>query len=160
MHKQSPGRRRFLHRGMVASTLAVAVGAGLLRPERVLAAVWPKAAFKALKEQEVLLSLYSGATPTTTPATTISSPAISENGLAVKIEIKSTLPDIKSIALLLVNNPHPLAMSFALSEEMDGYLQTRYKVAKPTQAKVLVKSGGQLYVSAAKINVTKGGCGG
>ncbi|NOZ10222.1 MAG: hypothetical protein GXP09_04160 [Gammaproteobacteria bacterium] len=160
MHKQDPGRRHFLVRSMTTAILAVATGAGLPRPDRVLASAWPTAAFGASKEQDVLQLLYSGTTPAKTLATTIDAPAISENGLAVKIGIKTTLPHVQSISLLLAGNPHPLAMTFSLSKEMDGFVQTRYKVAQPTQAKVLVKSGKQIYVSTAKIDVTKGGCGG
>ena len=51
-------RRIFLKGSLAAGTLAVAAGAGMLIPTRVLAATWPKAAFESKTEADALNAFF------------------------------------------------------------------------------------------------------
>ena len=155
-----PSRRRLLGGLVRGALLATAAGAGLLRPRAVLARDWPAAAFRAESVQAALAALYAGAEIHRSDAVTIHTPLISENGLAVKIEIEAALPGTDRLSLLLPDNPHPLAMDFHLSPPMEAFVGTRYKLAKSTQARALVRAGGAVYEGRQKIRVVQGGCGG
>ena len=56
-------RRVFLKRSLSASTLGVAVGAGLLSPQAILAA-WNEASFQAKSEKDAIASAMGDASTT------------------------------------------------------------------------------------------------
>lgn len=151
-------RRLFIKRSAASGVLAVAAGAGLLMPTRVLAA-WPKKAFGSRSLSEVLVNLMGTDRSTPNNKITIIAPTVAESGATVPFKVSTTLPDVVQIAILVEENPSPLATTVALSGA-GGYLTTRIKMAETSPVVAYVKSGGKLYTATQTINVSVGGCGG
>ncbi|NNG14415.1 MAG: twin-arginine translocation signal domain-containing protein, partial [Gammaproteobacteria bacterium] len=75
-------RRTFLKGSMAGSAVAVAVGAGLLTPQSVLAA-WPKAAFDAKGVDSTMTALLGSKDSAASKDIKIKAPDIAENGAVV-----------------------------------------------------------------------------
>ncbi|MGA8051098.1 MAG: thiosulfate oxidation carrier protein SoxY [Burkholderiales bacterium] len=152
--------RRFVLRGAGAtSALAAALAAGLLRPERVLAATWNKAAFAAKDPADALKSI--GASDAVDSSdVTLDLPEIAENGAVVPIEVSSKVPGTTSIAVLIEKNPFPLAGQFTFMEGALPYVKLNVKVGQSSRIRVVAEAGGKHYSTAKEVKVTIGGCGG
>jgi len=152
-------RRIFLKGSLGAGAVGVAVGAGLLSPQAVLAA-WPKAAFES-KEVPSALSALMG-TDATTPSADISikAPDIAENGAVVPITVSTGMSGISQIAVIAENNPYPLIAAFDLGKNALGFVSTRIKMGKTGDVIAVVKAGGKMYAARKGVKVTIGGCGG
>lgn len=151
-------RRTFLKGALASSVIAVAAGKGLLRPSEALAADWPKKAFTDKDIKVVLKSLFGSDATTPSKAIKIDAPIQAESGLAVPITVSSTLPNIEGMAIIVENNPSPLAASVEGSGATK--FRTRIKMGKSSPVLVVVKSKGKLYSARQEIKVTSGGCGG
>jgi len=152
-------RRLILKGGSASGVLAVALAAGLLRPTRVFAADWNKAAFEAKAMADALKNI--GATGAAESAEIlIKAPDIAENGAVVPIEVTSRIAGAESLALLAEKNPFPLMAYIDLTNGAEGYINTRFKMGQTSVVKVVVKAGGKSYIASREIKVTIGGCGG
>ncbi len=153
-------RRTFLKGSLAGGVLAVAAGAGLLKPTRALAAAaWPKPAFEAKSTDDVVKNLYAGMSAAQSKDIQIKAPLQAENGAVVPVTVTTSLPT-ESIAVTVKGNDQPLAMSVDLSGGATGYLKTRIKMAKTSDVTAYVKSGGKLFMATQNVKVTVGGCGG
>ena len=152
-------RRTFLQGTMAGGVLGVAASAGLLTPKAVLAA-WPKAGFEAKTIEDSLNSLYSSSSHSASGDIKIKAPDIAENGAVVPVTISSNIKGAEGIAILIKENPSPLAASFDLSSGTEAFVSTRVKMGKTSDLIAIVKSGGNLYSAKKQVKVTIGGCGG
>jgi len=152
-------RRTFLKRGLAGSAVAVAVGAGLLTPQAVMAA-WPKAAFDAKGVDATMTSLFGGTGTTDSKDIKIKAPDIAENGAVVPVSITAKQSGIESISILAAANGSPLAASFNLGSGAQGFVSTRIKMGKTSKVIAVVKAGGKVYSTSKDVKVTIGGCGG
>lgn len=152
-------RRTFI-KGTVASSAALlAASAGLLTPVSAMAASWPKKAFGGKKIGSVLKALHGSDAVVNSKDVKIRAPIQAENGAVVPFSIKTTLPNPEAINILVNANVQPLVANVNLPSA-GGFFSARIKMAKTSDVQVVVKSGGKLYTSKAKIKVTVGGCGG
>lgn len=151
-------RRVFLKGTMAGSAVAIAVGAGLLKPRQVLAA-WPKTSFEARDVQSALKNLFGNDLTSPSQDITIKAPDIAENGAVVPVTI-STGMKAESISIIVEQNGTPLAASFNLAGNTDGYVSTRIKMGKTSNVIAVVKSEGKLHSARKEVKVTIGGCGG
>ena len=151
-------RRTFLKGTVASGMLGVAASAGLLMPKTVLAA-WPKSAFDAKDMDGALNSLYKSASHSMSGDIKIKAPDIAENGAVVPITISTTMK-ASSIAVLIKENPVPLACSYELGGNTLGFVSCRVKMGKTSDLIAVVKSGGKLHSATRKVKVTIGGCGG
>jgi sulfur-oxidizing protein SoxY len=152
-------RRTFLQGTMAGGVLGVAASAGLLTPKAVLAA-WPKAGFDAKSIDDSLNALYSSSSHAASGAIKIKAPDIAENGAVVPVTISSTIKGAESIAILIKENPAPLAASFDLASGTEAFVSTRVKMGKTSPVVAVVKAGGKLHSASKDVKVTIGGCGG
>lgn len=152
-------RRTFLKGAGAASTVVVAVAAGLLKPTELLAAEWNKAAFDAKGVPDALKALNSAGAADSKDIT-IKAPDIAENGSVVPVEVTSKIAGTTNIALLVEKNPSPLTANFDLANGADGYVSTRIKMGQTSNVRVVVKAGGKSYTAVKEVKVTIGGCGG
>lgn len=152
-------RRTFLKSAGAASTIAVAIGAGLLKPTGVLAAEWNKNAFDAKTPADALKGLGAGATANSKDIL-IKAPDIAENGAVVPVEITSKIPNTQSIAILAAANAQPLVADFDLANGAEGYVSTRIKMGKTSSVQAVVQAGDKYYSAQKEVKVTIGGCGG
>ena len=157
--KLNQKRRVFLKGSVAASTVGLAVGAGLLTPATVLAA-WNKNAFTA-KNIDNAIKAAAGA-PVTEPSDkiTIKAPDIAENGAVVPVSVVAKMDGVESITLLVEKNATPLSAIFHLPKGTLPDVSTRVKMGKTGDVIAVVKAGGKLYSARKGVKVTIGGCGG
>lgn len=152
-------RRVFLKGSLAAGTVGVAVSAGLLAPQAVLAA-WPEKAFHAKSPKDALNSAFGSGQTQASDKIKIKAPDIAENGAVVPVTVKSDIPGIESIAILASANNSPLVALFNLSRNAMADVSTRIKMGKTGDVIAVVKVGGKLYANRKGVKVTIGGCGG
>ncbi len=152
-------RRVFLKGSLAAGTAGVAVGAGLLTPQAVLAA-WNEKAFHAKSIDDALTAAMGEASNTASDAIKIKAPDIAENGAVVPGSISSDMAGVESIALLAAGNNTPLVATFTMGEGGLPDVSTRIKLAKTGDVVAVVKTGGKLHSARKSVKVTIGGCGG
>ncbi|NOZ10729.1 MAG: thiosulfate oxidation carrier protein SoxY [Gammaproteobacteria bacterium] len=151
-------RRTFLKGSMAGGLLAVAAGAGLLRPTQVMAAQWPDSAFNARSVDVAINSLYGSSNIIDSKAIKIRAPLQAENGAKVPIQVLTDMP-VDSISVFIKENVMPLAGRANL-KNASGFFSTRIKMAKSSDVIAVVKSNGKLHSAKLAIKVTVGGCGG
>ena len=90
----------------------------------------------------------------------IKAPLQAENGAVVPVKVETSLADVTSIAIMVAENPTPLATKVDLSGDAVGFYSTRVKMGKTSEIIAYVNSGGKILKSTATVKVTVGGCGG
>ena len=123
------------------------------------AAQWPKDAFTQKTEADAIKALY-GKEAEASDKVKLDAPEIAENGAVVPISVSSGLPDVTSIAILVTENPFPLAASYKIPPGTSGMVSNRLKMAKTSKVVALVESNGKIYSATKEVKVTVGGCGG
>ena len=139
-------------------SLLAALGLLLLKPLAALAA-WNEQAFGAKSTADALKSL-GAPSAATSKDIVIEAPQIAENGAVVPIEVSSNIPGTSSIAVLIENNPFPLAGRFAFKDGALPFVKLNVKMGETSDVRVLAEAGGKHYVATREIKVTIGGCGG
>ncbi|WP_078121930.1 thiosulfate oxidation carrier protein SoxY [Thiosocius teredinicola] len=152
-------RRVFLKGSLAAGTVGVAVGAGLLTPQAVLAA-WPKPAFEAKSVDDALSAAMGSASNSASDSIKIKAPDIAENGAVVPVSVATDMSGVESIALLADGNNTPLVATFNLGAGAVPDVATRIKMGKTGDVIAVVKAGGKLMSARKSVKVTIGGCGG
>ena len=89
----------------------------------------------------------------------LKAPDIAENGAVVPLEVQTDM-EAESIAILITENPSPLAITAEIPAGTKGLVKTRCRMGKTTNVTAVVKSGGKLYTASKEVKVTIGGCGG
>jgi len=130
----------------------------LALPGVLLAAAWPKQAFHSTAASQALISLLG--TDRTTPSNDIELrlPLVAEDGTIVPVTVATTLPDVKSISVVVVNNPRPLAVSFELGEGTLPEISSRIKMAETSEVMAVVDTAGGIFSRSTTVKVTLGGC--
>ena len=142
------------------------VGAGALLglllavPKAVLAAAWPKEAFSASSADAALSALLGGETIQPSEQIELEAPEIAENGAVVPISVRSTLPQVESISLVVEKNPRPLAASFELPPGTMADVSARIKMGETSDVIAVVKTANGTFSTKRMVKVTIGGCGG
>ncbi|HZO01055.1 MAG TPA: thiosulfate oxidation carrier protein SoxY [Burkholderiales bacterium] len=139
-------------------SLLAALGLLLLKPLAALAA-WNEQAFGAKSTADALKSL-GAPSAATSKDIVIEAPQIAENGAVVPIEVSSNIPGTSSIAVLIENNPFPLAGRFEFKDGALPFVKLNVKMGETSDVRVLAEAGGKHYVATREIKVTIGGCGG
>jgi len=152
-------RRVFLKGSLAAGTVGVAVGAGLLTPQAVMAA-WPKAAFEAKSMEDALSAAMGSGQTDSSDDIKIKAPDIAENGAVVPVSVETGMSGVESIAILATGNASPLVATFVMGAGGLPDVSTRIKMGKTADVVAVVKSGGKLYANRKSVKVTIGGCGG
>ena len=151
-------RRLFIKGSMFAITAMTAGMFGLLKPLIAFAAR-NKEAFSAETEADAIAAFFPGEEITASDAIEIGVHDVVENGAVVPVEIRTTLPDVESITILVEKNPNSLIASFNLSPECSGIIATRIKVAEPSDIVAVIRSNGKLFSTRKFVEVVAGGCG-
>ena len=155
--------RRSILKGV--GTISALLAASVLFPRTVFAAYSEKA-FKSNKIKDSLNELFgtSEATPSELVAVKFAdggeSP-IAENGAVVPVEVWTEGGlQADSIAILIEQNPSPLAIVAQIPKGTESKVKTRCRMSKTTNVLAVVNSGGKLYSKTQEVKVTIGGCGG
>jgi sulfur-oxidizing protein SoxY len=121
---------------------------------------WPNDAFKQNNEAEALKALFGGRTAEVSDKVKLDAPEIAENGAVVPIAVSSTLPNVTSISILVMENPYALAASYKMGPATTPVVANRLKMAQTSKVVAVVESDGKLYSTTREVKVTVGGCGG
>ena len=138
--------------------LELALAAGLLTPLRAFAAAWNQAGFDSKALADALESI-GASTSVDSHDILIKAPEIAENGAIVPIEVVSSIPSTRFIAILAEKNPFPLIGTFDLRDGAEGFVSTRVKLGQTSLVRVIVKADDQVYSATREVKVTIGGCG-
>lgn len=151
-------RRNVLKSAAGASTVAVAIAAGLLKPTMALAGA-PRTVFEAKNVGDAMKGVGASAAADSKDIT-IKAPDIAENGAVVPVEITSKIAGTTSIAIIAEKNVTPLVADFDLMNGAQGFISTRIKMGQTSLIRAVVTAGGKSYTAAKEVKVTIGGCGG
>jgi len=145
-------------RMMLKGGLALLALASL--PRSLMAAAWPKSAFGQATANGAL-SAFLG-TDATIPSDRIDLkvPAIAENGAVVPVSVNTSLDNVESISIVVINNPRPLAASFEIPGGTLPKITTRIKMGQTSDVMAVVKTSNGVYSASGEVKVTIGGCGG
>jgi sulfur-oxidizing protein SoxY len=152
-------RREVLKAGGGASVLALAVAAGLVKPDEALAQDWNNAAFDTKSFADTVRALGGGGS-TASAGIEINAPEIAENGAVVPVSVESKLAKTQTIAILIEKNPNTLSANFEIPAGTDPFVSTRVKMAETSNVYALVRADGRYFHAVKEIKVTIGGCGG
>ncbi len=165
----------------VASGLALAFSAGLLKPSDVFAgtawgADWNGAVYTA-KSLEAFVIAMNGDTTTPNSSKTVTqrgnapglsrakeqdliieAPELAENGTNVQVTLTSKIPNTDFLALLADQNPNPVCVGFHVLPEIEPYYSVRIKVAESSTLVAVARSGGKWFYELRDITVMIGGC--
>ena len=145
-------QRRALIRSLFTAAAVMAV-------PRWLFAARPDAAFDAKDADAAIGGAFEGPV-TESDQITLKIPDIAENGAVVPVTVSTDLADVEAIAVVVENNPTPLAAMFELSALSVPEISVRIKMGESSPVRALVKAGGKLYSASKEVKVTIGGCGG
>ncbi|TRZ55237.1 MAG: thiosulfate oxidation carrier protein SoxY [Rhodocyclaceae bacterium] len=152
-------RRTILKGASASGMLTVALAAGVLKPEQVLAATWNKSAFES-KDLDAALKSLGASAATESKDIVLKAPDIAENGAVVPVEVTSNIPNTSELSILVVMNPFPLSTTFNFSNGAVAEASVRLKLAQTSVVKVIAKADGKFYTAQKEVKVTVGGCGG
>ena len=147
-------------RGVLKVAGAVTAAAtALVALPRVAFAAYSDKAFKQKAGADALQNAYGANATTPSDQVKLKAPDIAENGAVVPLEVQTDM-DAESIAILITENPSPLAITAEIPAGTKGLVKTRCRMGKTTNVTAVVKSGGKLYTASKEVKVTIGGCGG
>lgn len=153
-------RRTFLKAGLATGATAVAVSAGILAPNTVLAA-WNDKAFTTKTVDEGMTAVFGATAAADSADIKLKAPAIAENGAVVPVEVDATaLKGVESIAIFADKNMIPIACTYKFSGAAVGFAAVRLKMGETQNVVAVVKAGGKLFKAKSEVKVTIGGCGG
>jgi sulfur-oxidizing protein SoxY len=130
----------------------------VIAPISVLAAIWNKPAFDAVKLNEASKNLSIQA-EILSQEIFINAPEKAENGAIVQVEVKSNIANTEAISIFVEKNPTPLIAHFKFGEGAEPFIVTRIKMADTSDIKVVVKAGNQYFMNAKNVIVLENGCG-
>src|SRR5450631_440922 len=100
---------------------------------------YPEEAFKQKGDADAIKTLY-GKAAEASDKVKLDAPEIAENGAVVPISVSSSLPDVTSIAILVSENPFPLAAAYKIPAGTSGMVSNRLKMAKTSKVVALVEA--------------------
>jgi sulfur-oxidizing protein SoxY len=152
--------RRTLLKGIGSTgVLAAALAAGVLKPTRVYAAEYNKAAFEA-KDFTGGLKGIGATSPADSKDIVLTAPEIAENGAVVSVTVASKIPGTSSLAVFVEKNPMPLSAHFQFANGALPEARVNVKMGQTSLIKVVAMANGKAYMTQKEVKVTMGGCGG
>ncbi len=120
---------------------------------------WNKAAFDAKALTDALKALGGSGPSVESAEVVLDAPEIAENGAAVRMSLRSGLPQTTQIALYIAKNPHPLIAVFDLPAGTEAAATLNVKMAQTTPVYALARVGDRWFHASRNVQVTIGGCG-
>lgn len=148
-------RRKFLKTSIAFSV----AGIGLLESSAANAA-WAAADFAPGSLDATMKQLFKGKPIVETDKIDLNIPEIAENGALVPVTVTTSLKGVQGIAILVEQNPVPLAIQVELMPELEPFMSARLKMANTSFVFALVETENICYSFKKKVKVTIGGCGG
>ena len=144
--------RRRIVQGLLAFTAMALV------PMRLFARNVP--AFEATAADKAMVALFGGKSVSTSDQVMLKVPEIAENGAVVPVTVSTSIEGVKSISLLVVDNPNPLSARFNLMPGVSAEISTRIKMGQSSDVVAVVETDSGVFTATKNVKVTIGGCGG
>jgi len=154
MIKQTISRRQLIQAGITVGAMTGVMFSGLVKAD------WPTAAYQQKDQKHAMEKLFGDKLAKESDKISLRAPELAENGAVVPVNIKTELPNVKSISIFVENNPNPLAARFNMVKNQQGKVSTRIKLAKQSQVTAIVETDQGLFMKSQLVKVTRGGCGG
>lgn len=119
-----------------------------------------KVAFEATEKDTVYKALFGDLPIEESSDIKMKIPAIAENGAVVPVSISTNIEGVKSIFVVIDNNPNPLSASFHMGPSSPADISVRIKMGKSSLVRAMVKTADKVYWTSQEVKVTIGGCGG
>jgi len=149
--------RRNLLKGILGMTAVFS--AALLIPKLAFAQ-WSKA-FDANTTEKAMTDMFNKTETTKSDKIYLKVPEIAENGAVVPVNITTDIDNVKTISIVALKNPQPLACSFTIPEGTDSDVSIRIRLFETMDVQAIVEThDGTLYSVQKEVKVTIGGCGG
>lgn len=148
-------RRKFLKTSLAFGTTGI-----ILLELRLAQAEWVSADFAPGSFDATMKQLLKGKALFETDKINLNIPEIAENGALVPVTVTSSIKDIQSIAIVVEQNPVPLAIQAQLMPELETFLSARLKIASTSFVFALAETEREFFSVKKKVKVTIGGCGG
>jgi sulfur-oxidizing protein SoxY len=117
-------------------------------------------AFKATELDAVYAELFGDIEMIESSEVKMRIPDIAENGAVVPVSISTSVENVKSIHVIIEQNPNPLSASFELTDSSPADISTRVKMGKSSIVRAMVQTSDKVYMTHQEVKVTIGGCGG
>lgn len=147
----SNSRRRFLHGVLALATLAVL-------PIKLLAR--NREAFHAENAADAMAAIFGDKPVSESAEVKLKVPDIAEDGSVVPISISTDISGVRSISLIVDENPNPLSARFSFMPGAVSDISTRIKMGDSSIVRAAVETDDAVYVAQKAVKVTLGGCGG
>ena len=144
-------RRRFVQGLLTLTAMA-------LMPMRLLARNVP--AFEATAADKAMQALFKDKPIAASEQVMLKVPDIAENGAVVPVTVSTTLEGVKSISLLVIENPNPLSARFNLTPGVTTDISTRIKMGQSSDVVAAIETESGVFTATKNVKVTIGGCGG
>ena len=131
---------------VVAAAFALAI------PQQALAE-WPESAFAATGVNDAMGNLYGTADNTPSNKISIAAPSTAEAGTPVTVTVETGMA-ASAIAIIVANNPTPLAANFVFAHGAQGFVETSVVICQTSDIIIVVKSGGKLYTGRRNVKVS------
>ncbi len=149
--------RRNLLKGILGMTAVLTTA--LIIP-KIAFAQWSKA-FDANTTEKAMTGMFNKTETTKSDKIYLKVPEIAENGAVVPVNISTDIPNVKTISIVALKNPQPLACSFTIPEGTDTDVSIRIRLFETMDVQAIVETqDGTLYSVQKEVKVTIGGCGG
>lgn len=119
-----------------------------------------RAAFGARSLDAALAALTGGALPQPSEAVRIKAPAVLQPRMPARVVVRTDLPDVEWVAVLVERNPRPLAALVRLEDGAQGEVGVRVRLAGTSRVIALVRTAAGFHVAERLVKATPGGCGG
>jgi sulfur-oxidizing protein SoxY len=155
-------RRTFLQGTLTAGAAGLAAGAGLLTPGMVMADNHGGDMAELFKADsfDAAMEGIGAKDAAESGDIKIKAPEIAENGAVVPVTVSAEMEGVTEIAMLVTENPTPLAAIFKMGEGAEAMASTRLKMGQTSDMVAVVKAGDKSYMAKQEVKVTIGGCGG
>ena len=87
-------------------------------------------------------------------------PDIAEDGSVVSVGVKSEIPGIETVFIIIDNNPNPLSAKFNFTPSVPIDFSTRVKMGQSSMVRAIAVTQDKAYRVSKEVKVTLGGCGG
>ncbi len=148
-------RKFFINLGKTAGYIALVTSL-----PQIAWAKWNEKAFTATNLDAAIKEKFGDLDIVDSGDVKLKAPSIAENGAVVPVKVKTDLTNVKSISLLVKDNPIPLVTTLHIGPDSLAEIQIRIRMGKTSEVVALVEANGKLHRATQLVKVTIGGCGG
>ncbi len=145
-------RRHALKLGSIGALIGTISGFA-----KTVFAEWPAAAFDTTAYEDSYAAVTNGVEPKE-GGITIDAPEIASNGATVPVTVSTDMQDVKSISVLVENNPRPYIATFFINENIEATIATRVKMRETSNVVAIVETASGKFIAKQSVKVTAGGC--